>query len=93
MLGWSDGTGSEMRGILKLVFTLCVCGSILSTLLAGTHAQTTDNAVEGIWEVAPQPEEGWTVGDPISLRLRVTAPVGADVRVPELPTQWGPFEV
>lgn len=93
MLVWSDRPASEMRGILKLVFSLCVCGSILSTLPAGTHAQTTDEAVRGVWDVAPQPEDGWTVGDPISLRLRVTAPVGTDVAVPQLPGQWGPFEV
>ncbi len=43
---------------------------------------------------APEPPPGgWTVGDPIQLRLTATYPAGFDLALPALPQQWGPFEV
>jgi hypothetical protein len=50
-------------------------------------------AVTAEWEADAPPESGWTVGDPIPLRLRVTHPDGIQVALPELPEQWGAFEV
>lgn len=50
-------------------------------------------AVTAEWETDAPPESGWTVGDPIPLRLRVTHPDGVQVTLPELPEQWGSFEV
>ncbi len=60
--------------------------------LAGvcSHAQ---EPIVALWEIDTQPEDGWTVGAPILLRLRVTYPADFDVTLPELPAQWGPFEV
>jgi len=39
------------------------------------------------------PDGGWAVGDSIPLSLRVTYPAGTEVTLPELPEQWGAFEV
>jgi hypothetical protein len=45
------------------------------------------------WELDAPPEGGWTVGDPIPLRLRASYAAGVDLTMPELPGQWGPFEI
>jgi len=69
---------------ILFVYLLLALASVCS------HAQ---EPVVATWEVDAPPEGGWTVGDPIPLRLRVTYPAGFDVTLPELPAQWGPFEV
>ena len=70
-------------------FTLFVY-LLLALVGVRSHAQ---ESVVAIWEIDAPPEGGWTVGDPIPLRLRVTYPTDFDVTLPELPAQWGPFEV
>jgi hypothetical protein len=49
--------------------------------------------IVAMWETDPPPANGWTVGDAVPLRLRVTYPAAAQATLPELPAQWGPFEV
>jgi hypothetical protein len=45
------------------------------------------------WRVEGAPEGGWTVGDRITLNLRAAYPAGLEVTLPELPQEWGEFEV
>jgi hypothetical protein len=45
------------------------------------------------WTVEAAPEGGWTVGDRIQLSLRAAYPAGLEVTLPELPQEWGEFEV
>jgi hypothetical protein len=45
------------------------------------------------WQVAAPLDKPPTVGDPITLRLLVSAPAGIAVEPPELPSQWGAFEI
>jgi hypothetical protein len=68
-----------------LLFSLC-----LLLLPAAARAQSP---VVVAWETDPPPAGGWTVGDLVPLRLRVTYPDGLEVILPELPGQWGTFEV
>jgi hypothetical protein len=49
--------------------------------------------VVAVWETDMPPEEGWTVGDVIPLRLRVIYGPDTGVTLPTMPEQWGPFEV
>jgi hypothetical protein len=49
--------------------------------------------VETEWHVSPPPEGGWTVGDQIPLSLSVTYPPQVEIALPQLPRQWGAFEV
>ena len=56
-------------------------------------AQANADPVQAEWEIGGAPEGGWTVGDPIALRLRATYPAEMQVSLPELPGEWGPFEV
>jgi len=60
-------------------------------LLPSMLAQAPE--VVAVWEGDGPSEMGWTVGDVISLRLRVVAPESFEVALPELPEQWGDFEV
>ncbi len=60
-------------------------------LLAALLLQTGPVHVK--WVVGEAPDDGWTVGDPIPLRLEATFPPDLSVVLPELPPQWGPFEV
>jgi hypothetical protein len=57
------------------------------------HAQSGPEPVRVEWVVDGAPEDGWTVGDRIPLRLRATYSAGMEVTLPELPQAWGPFEV
>jgi hypothetical protein len=49
--------------------------------------------VKAEWVLAEAPPDGWTVGDHISLRLRVTYTPTVEVILPDLPPKWGSFEV
>jgi len=49
--------------------------------------------VRAEWVAGDAPESGWTVGDRIPLQLSATFPMDLEVTLPELPAQWGPFEV
>jgi hypothetical protein len=54
---------------------------------------TLGEPVRAEWVVEDAPESGWTVGDRIPLQLRATYPAHLEVTLPELPAQWGAFEV
>jgi hypothetical protein len=56
-------------------------------------AQDDPPPVVAVWETDVPPEEGWTVGDVIPLRLRVIHDPTVEITLPTLPEQWGPFEV
>ena len=76
--------------------TSSVLGLVLIYLVispSAIRAQTDADPVHTEWTIGDAPENGWTVGDRIPLRLDVTYPSGVTVTLPELPTQWGPFEV
>ncbi len=49
--------------------------------------------VIAFWETDEPPEGGWTVGDPIPLRLQAIHTADSEVVLPELPEQWGAFEI
>lgn len=74
--------------LIDLVIALCLCLSLAALLV-----RAEGDAVRAWWETDPPPEGGWTVGDPIPLRLRVTHPEGATVELPELPKEWEGVEV
>jgi hypothetical protein len=70
---------------------ICVLLCILCLYVPAVLAQ--EDQISAFWEMDTPPERGWTVGDPIPLRLRVNAPEGAEVQWPELPGTWGDFEI
>ena len=71
-----------------------LCSIAALVLLTGAVlAQGATEPVAARWEPGTAPETGWTVGDPIPLRLQVTHPPELSVVLPELPVQWGAFEV
>jgi len=88
-----EARSTTRRSIYLVPYVLCVVLAICATLPAGVRAQEMNGSVTASWDTDAPPERGWTVGDPIPLRLRVTAPAGFDVTLPELPQQWGPLEV
>ncbi len=67
-----------------------VLGLLVAFASGYAEAQTQ---VTSVWEIETEPEAGWTIGDPIKMRLVITSPVELDVSVPQLPSEWGPFEV
>jgi hypothetical protein len=71
---------------------LCVLAFLIYLLLVPA-AVWSQGPVVAVWEIDPPPEGGWTVGDLIPLRLRATYSGDIKVTLPELPGQWGPFEV
>jgi hypothetical protein len=76
--------------VRKLATVIPIVYLLLVLTIFQSQAQ---EPVVASWETDAPPEGGWTVGDPIPLRLRVTYPADSDVTLPELPAQWGPFEV
>ncbi len=90
------------RIVILLAFSLILSSQSLilnpqSLILASNPVAAQDTPpVSAFWERDVPPEGGWTVGDPIALRLRVLAPADVEVTLPELPEppkQWGDFEV
>jgi hypothetical protein len=79
-----------MDSILYLLIFIPM--TLLMPLSAG-QTQAEPAPVQVQWAVGPAPERGWTVGDPIPLRLRVSYPGGYVVTLPQLPVSWGAFEV
>lgn len=79
-----------MVKVRKLATVVPIVYLLLALVTFQSQAQ---EPITASWETDAPPEGGWTVGDPIPLRLRVTYPADLDVTVPELPAQWGPFEV
>jgi hypothetical protein len=67
---------------------------ICLTLLSGfVRAQAEASPVKAEWALGDAPEGGWTVGYRLLLRLTATHPAELEVTLPELPSEWGPFEV
>jgi hypothetical protein len=56
-------------------------------------AQAEPETIHVQWLVDDAPAGGWTVGDRIPLRLAATYPADLELTLPELPAEWGPFEV
>lgn len=81
----------------KWVLALIIIGLYSLGLLFPTTgalaAQEPAEDIIAVWEVDLPPEGGWTVGDPLPLRLRVIAPNDSQVIWPELPEQWEDFEI
>lgn len=76
---------------MKKFITLVLLAQIFPFLLA--FPSRAQEPVVAFWETDPPPDGGWTVGDPIPLRLRATYPADLQVVLPELSEQWGAFEV
>jgi hypothetical protein len=79
-----------MGTILYLLIVISV--NLLMPLGAG-QTQVEPAPVQVEWAIDAAPEGGWTVGDPIPLRLRVSYPGDIVVTLPQLPADWGPFEI
>jgi hypothetical protein len=77
---------------MKKPATLILLAHLL-LLFPAVFSSQAQEPVVAFWETDPPPEGSWTVGDPISLRLRVTYPADLQISLPEMPEQWGPFEV
>ncbi len=75
-----------MRYIISIFVVLLLLLGAGGTVLA-QHSLTIE------WEVDDAPEGGWTIGDSIHLKLIATSSSDIDISLPELPSQWGPFEV
>jgi hypothetical protein len=75
--------------LLALRLTLYV---LLFYIAAPVSAQTPADANAEFFLKAPQ-DQPLTVGDRITLRLEVTHPADSQVILPQVPKQWGPFEV
>ena len=78
-----------LQFVAKTVLILSI-NLLLAPLPVWSQAQEPATAA---WETDAPPEGGWTVGGVIPLRLRVVHPADVEVTLPELPSQWGPFEV
>lgn len=56
-------------------------------------AQTDADLVIVEWVLGDTPDGGWTVGDPISIKLVAHYPDTLDLTLPDLPEHWGAVEV
>lgn len=65
---------------------------LLACFVFPAAAQTPNDARARLFLEAPQ-DQPLTVGDRVTLRLEVTHPVDSQVALPQVPEQWGPFEV
>ena len=45
------------------------------------------------WSIEAASDNNWTIGDIIPLQLTVMYPKDLEILIPDLPTQWGDFEV
>jgi hypothetical protein len=72
---------------LGLFITL---GLVFSTGVVGAQAE---RPVLVEWRFGAAPEGGWTVGDRVPLQLKAVYPAELEVILPELPQEWGAFEV
>ncbi len=80
------GTPAVLKALLSL-------GLVLFALVFSQPLQAQSSDVIALWESDIPPQQGWTVGDPITLRLRVIVPEDTKVTLPEMPAQWGDFEI
>ena len=83
----------RLSQIVTLLALLLILNSQSLILAPDPAAAQDEPPVSAFWERDVPPEGGWTVGDPLSLRLRVLAPADVEVTLPELPGEWGEFEV
>lgn len=77
-----------MRARTLLVFLLAACGLALAPRASGAQSDPLAAVRIGI-SVAP---DSVTVGDPLELRIRVSAPAGAAIAFPEAPDSTGPVQ-
>lgn len=84
---------NRLSRIVTLLALLLILNSQSLIFAPDPVAAQEEPPVSAFWERDVPPEGGWTVGDPIALRLRVLAPADAEVALPALPEQWGDFEV
>jgi len=90
---------NSLFAIRNSLFAICYLAAALPLLFAiccslfAHPAQAQSEEVIAFWESDVPPETGWTVGDPISLRLRVIVPDSFTVSLPALPELWGDFEI
>ena len=77
--------GDDRTVVRKLLLTLFI--SCILTAIIGGHvfAQTPIN-IE--WEIEDAPETGWTIGDPINVKLVATSSSDLKVSLPQLPAEW-----
>lgn len=80
--------------VYDLRITLYVLLLTLSFIcfVSPTAAQTPTDAKAKLFLKTPK-DQPLTVGDRITLRLEVTHPADSQVALPQVPEQWGPFEV
>ncbi len=78
-----------MKRLRQIMVGLLACILLIPT----GHMVAQAQDVTAFWEMDVPPEEGWKVGDRIPLRLRVISPASTVAVLPELPEQWGTFEV
>ena len=90
--GWSQRHKNVGFSVLAAPLRLCVFAFLIHHLFVPAIVRSQEPVV-AVWEMDPPPEGGWTVGDLIPLRLRVTYSADMEVTLPELPDQWGAFEV
>jgi len=77
----------------SVLFVLIFILVTLAQALVPARAQADPAPVQIEWSIDQAPENGWTVGDRIPLRLSASYPAGFVVMLPRLPNRWGPFEV
>lgn len=83
---------SEIPMGSTLYLLIFISLTLLMPLSAG-KTQVEPAPVQVQWAIDAAPEGGWTVGDPIPLRLSVSYPGGFAVTLPQLAGSWGAFEV
>ena len=66
---------------------------LLALLPLSALAQTPDAEVDFYVKEPPPPDQPYTVGDRITLRLEVTHPVDSGVVLPQLDSEWADFTV
>ncbi|MCL4298912.1 MAG: hypothetical protein KJ077_24460 [Anaerolineae bacterium] len=81
-----------LRGRFTLYVLRFTLYALLLCLASPAAAQTPADANAELFLKAPQGQP-LTVGDRVTLRLEVTHPADSQVTLPEVPEQWGPFEV
>ncbi|HNT77546.1 MAG TPA: hypothetical protein PKH77_21230 [Anaerolineae bacterium] len=87
----SGSANYELRFTFHVLLSFLLLTSYF-LLLTPVFAQSSPDVI-ALWESDVPPEGGWTVGDPLALRLRVIASEGVGVTLPALPETWGDFEV
>jgi hypothetical protein len=90
--GWLQRHKNLGRFLSSASLRLCALLFLIHYLFMPAVVRSQEPVV-AVWEMDPPSEGGWTVGDLIPLRLRVTYANDMEVTLPELPDQWGPFEV